>query len=416
MATFLAPLVIAVPAVLVGLIAPSAAHGAVISPQPAFGAVAFGTSDRLGTLFRSGPSALLPICTTRVGVTRTNDTQGSSNPSLGTLGGVKTRIATRTRPNNGLAAITTSRTAATHLFAGAIAGSAFTAVATAAHNSSGYALSGSTTIQDLRIAGKAMPSHPSVNQTVTLPGIGFVVLNQQSRSRAFGTYRLTVVAARITIGKGNSLGLPTGTIAISSAQSALHASAFRAGSGFAYGSNIQSGRTVRSGRTAPSYLPCGGTNGATTHNSTGAFGAAGLHSAAVHTSTRSTDSAAATTVVTQSAISNLNLLGGAIKASAIVSRAIAKRAGGTLSRSSGGTTISGLTINGQTQSAKQPANTVHAIPGIGTLYVHKVVNSATGVHVYALQLVLSRAQDGLDKGTRITVGATYAAVAASGIG
>ena len=135
----------------------------------------------------------------------------------------------------------------------------------------------------------------------------------------------------------------------------------------------------------------------------------------MHTSTRSTDSAAATTVVTRSAISNVNLLGGAIKASAIVSRAAAKRAGGTLTRSSGGTTVSGFTINGKTQSANQPANTVHSIPGIGTLYVHKVVKSATGVHVYALQLVLSSAQDGLSKGTTI-IGATYAAVAASGIG
>ena len=409
-------LVCALPAVVAALFAPSAAHGAVISPQPAFGALAFGTAGHVGTLFKSGPSALLPICTTRVGVTRTNDTQGSSSPGIGTLGSVKTRIATRGGNDNALATITTARTGASHLLAGAIAGSAFTAVATASHNSSGYALTGSTTIQDLAIAGKKMPSNPSVNQKVALPGVGFVVLNQQSRSRAFGTYRLTVVAARITIGKGNALGLPTGTIAISSAQSALHASAFRAGSGFAYGTNIRSGRTVRSGRTAPSYLPCGGTNGATTHNNSAALAAKGLHTAAVHTSTRSTDSAAATTVVTRSAISNLNLLGGAITASTIVSRAAAKRAGGTLSRSSGGTTISGLTINGKTQSANQPANTVRSIPGMGTLYLHKVVKSPTGVHVYALQLVLSRAQGGLSKGTTITVGATYAAVAASGIG
>ena len=208
-------------------------------------------------------------------------------------------------------------------------------------------------------------------------------------SRAFGTYRLTVVAARITIANGNSLGLPGGSIAISSARSALHASAVRAGSGFAYGTRVQSGHTVRSGRTAPSYLPCGGTNGATTRNSSAAFVARGLRTAAVHTSSRSTDAAAATAVVTRSAISNLNLLGGAITASTIVSQATAKRTGSTLSRSSSGTTMSGLTINGRAQSANQPANSVRSIPGLGTLYLHRVVNSPTGVHVYALQLVLS---------------------------
>ena len=78
--------------------------------------------------------------------------------------------------------------------------------------------------------------------------------------------------------------------------------------------------------------------------------------------------------------------------------------------------MSGLTINGRAQSANQPANSVRSIPCLGTLYLHRVVNSPTGVHVYALQLVLSRAQGGLSKGSTITVGATYAAVAASGIG
>ena len=237
------------------------------------------------------------------------------------------------------------------------------------------------------------------------------------RLAPFGTYRLTVVAARITIGKGNALGLPTGSIAISSARSALHASAFRAGSGFAYGTHVRSGHTVRSGRTAPSYLPCGGTNGATTRNSSAALVARGLRTAAVHTSTRSTDSAAATTVVTRSAISNLNLLGGAITASTIVSQATAKRAGGDAHADPrAAPPCPGSRSTGRTQSANQPANSVRSIPGLGTLYLHRVVNSPTGVHVYALQLVLSRAQGGLSKGSTITVGATYAAVAASGIG
>ena len=75
----------------------------------------------------------------------------------------------------------------------------------------------------------------------------------------------------------------------------------------------------------------------------------------------------ATAAILTSKITNANLLGGVIKAHAIVAQAKAVRTGGTLTRSSSGTSIGDLTINGQKQSGNQPANTKFAIPGIGKL-------------------------------------------------
>ena len=288
-----------------------------------------------------------------------------------------------------------------------------TAVAKAAHNASGYSLTGSTTFANLKIAGKAMPSNPAVDQKVQLPGVGYVILNQQARSHRAGTYRLTVTALHVVVGSGNALKLPAGTLVISSAQASLHIPIHHVATGSAFGTRVQSGSVVRSGNTAPSYLPCGGSNGATSRNSTGTVSSTGLHGAAVHTSARSTDNAKATTVVTRAEVAGVNLLNGAIKASAITGQATVTRSGTSLKRSSAGTTIAGFTINGKKQAASQPANTKLSIPGLGTLYVNRVVRSSTGVHVYALQLVLTKDRAGLSKGTTVTVGAAYAAVAGS---
>lgn len=400
---------------LVAAVCPAPAAAVINGPQPAFGGRAYGTTGHLGTVFRSGPSALLPLCTTRIGLTRTNATQGSTRAGVGTLGSVRTRVATRGGGDT-FSTVTTAQTGASRLFAGALGASALTATATASHSGSAGALSGTTTLDHLIIGGRSMPTHPAANQKVAIPGIGYAVLNQQTRTHTHGTDQLTVVAAHITVGSGNTLGLPAGAITISAARAALHPAAFRAASGFAYGTQVRSGATIRSGYTAPSFVPCGGTNGDTVGNNSAAVSAAGVHTGSVRTTARSTDEAAATTATTRSELGSVSLLGGAIKAAVITSQATARRAGGTLSRSSTGTTLTGFTINGKTQPADPPVNTKRAVPGLGTVYLHRVVETPTGIRVFAIQLVLARSQHGLPAGSVLTVGASYAAVAGSAIG
>ena len=167
---------------------------------------------------------------------------------------------------------------------------------------------------------------------------------------------------------------------------------------------------MKSGKTAPVFMPCGGSNGVTRHNNTGATSSKAMRGGVTQTTARSTDSAAATAAILTSKITKANLLGGVIKADAIVARAKAARSGGTLTRTSSGTSIGDLTINGQKQSGNQPANTKFAIPGVGTLWVQprrQDGERAAGLR-HATRAV--GRPGGLSKGTVITFGAAKAEV------
>ena len=56
------------------------------------------------------------------------------------------------------------------------------------------------------------------------------------------------------------------------------------------------------------------------------------------------------------------------------------------------------------------ANRTINIAGVGTLYLHRVVSESSGLHVYALQLVLSTAQRGLPVGAMVTAGSAQSGV------
>jgi hypothetical protein len=375
----------------------------------AFGGSAFGSAGHLGTVFESGKSAYSAMCTSNLGVTHQDTTHNSSNPQVGKIGNVRTTVSS-VGSGESIASVSKATTSASSLLGALVTGKLFVASARSATAPSGTSLTGGTTLSDVRIAGQAAPQHPAVNQTMALPGIGSVLFNHQTRSHAYGTQQITVTAMTINLTGNNTLGLPSGRLVISRAMASLHLPTHHQASGNAYGTTIVSGDVVRSGKTAAVYMPCGGSNGVTRHNDTGATSSQALRGGVTQTSARSTDSNGGTAAILTSKITGANLLGGVIKADAIVARAKATRAGSTLTRSSSGTSIGDLTINGQKQSGNQPANTKFAVPGIGTLWINRVVQAPNGLQVYALQLVLSTAQSGLSKGTVITLGAAKALV------
>ena len=51
-----------------------------------------------------------------------------------------------------------------------------------------------------------------------------------------------------------------------------------------------------------------------------------------------------------------------------------------------------------------------SIPNLGTLWVHRVVNTPNGLVVHGLDLVLTVTKNGLKKGSEIIVGSASAAV------
>jgi hypothetical protein len=302
----------------------------------------------------------------------------------------------------------------TNLLGGLIQATAITSQATVSHNSTGYHPTGTTTFVGLKVLGIARAAHPAKNTTIQLPGIGKLVLNEQSTSTSFGDHTMAVNALHLTVNAINTTSLPAGQLIISRASSSLHSPTHNRAFGEAYGTRVQVGGLLSSGPTAARvYLPCGGSNGVTRTNgisSTNSQAGAVTTGAAASTA-KSTDIATATTATTTSGITGgINLLAGVVTADAATAKATTTRKGTTLTRSSAGTAIANLKINGTPVTIPSGANRTINIAGVGTLYLHRVVNESSGLHVYALQLVLSTAQLGLPVGAAITVGSAQSGV------
>jgi hypothetical protein len=385
--------------------------GAAPSTHSAMGGQAFGSTVRLGALARSDKTAYLPMCTTKFGVTRRDHTAAVNLPGVGTIGAVTTRMASR-RTAHGPRSTGQSHTAATTLFDGAIHATVLATRAVAARSGGVTHLRGSTTVVGLNIAGHAV-SNPVPNKAMTVPGLGTVIINQQTRSRRFGDPSISVTALRITIGQNNSMGLPAGQLVIGHSVASLHRPTHHQVTGAAWGTTIRVGKVVKSGRTAPVYLPCGGTNGQTrTRNATAAVLLPSvLRTGEVYSHATSSDTAARTNATTRDHIARVSLLGGKIRARGINARASATRLdSGRLIRSSQSTDVLELDVNGQNHPVSSKPNTKYRLPGLGTLWIHRVIRTRTGLRVYALQLVLGRSINGLQKGAVITAAAAQAGV------
>ena len=186
--------------------------GAQVAPHPDFGGRAFGSTAHLGNQVRSGQTALVPICTRRVGVTRADRSAAVHLPGAGRIGAVTTHLATRA-PGNATQVTARTHTGRTSLFKSVRANSLST-VARATRRNGRTQLTGATTLFNASIAGTPLPKRPTPNQKMAIPGVGTAVLNAQHRSNRFATPRITVTAMRLIVSGGNNLGLPPGVIVV----------------------------------------------------------------------------------------------------------------------------------------------------------------------------------------------------------
>jgi hypothetical protein len=396
-------------------IAPASADAATYR---AFGGSGHGSEATFGTVINSGRTAYQTLCTTRSGVTKSNHTAAATRPSLGTIGAQTTTVQSK-KSGSTESSITTASTAATNLLPGLLPGgiiqaSTIVSKSTVSHNSSGYHAVGTTTLVGLKVMGIARDNTPAKNTTIQLPGFGKLVLNEQSTSTSFGDHTMGVNGLRLVLTAGNAAGLPAGQVVISRASSSLHSPTHNRAFGEAYGTRVQVGGLLSSGPTAARvYLPCGGSNGATRTNgvtSTNSQAGAVTTGAAASTA-KSTDTATATTSTTTSGITGgINFLAGIVTADSATAKAATTRKGTTVTRSSSGTTITNLRINGTPVTIPSGANRTINIAGVGTLYLHRVITESSGLHVYALQLVLSTAQGTLPGGAVLSVGSAQSGV------
>jgi len=372
--------------------------------------LAFGTSiTAAGGAIVSGETAKIAYgCGTPAGLSRTATSAALTVPPLLSVGTTVSTGATTVDPT----ASTTSSTVQTvNLLnaAGAplVTANAVKSVASATNNGTSYGVSSAgTTFTGLKVLGLPIAINVAPNTRIALPGIGYVVLNEQRKSVTPISASISVTAIHVVVTTQNQLGYEVGTnIIVARAAAALSAPTGGFLGGFAYGTAVEAAGLLTSSPSFRIAMPCAGTNGVLRENT-----GAGITVPLVLNSGTIQNTAQGSTTTTAdgqttSTIEDLNVLDGLITATGIRSVATASRAGGVTTLSSAGSSFATITVNGTPLVVAdiQP-NTVINIAGVGKLTLNKVTKTATAIEVRAIELVIEVAQvGGLPIGARVLV-------------
>lgn len=379
-----------------------------------FHASAWGSQVRVGKTVKSGRSALVVLgCTSAIGVTHTNTAASVHLPKALSTGTIDTTAASKTT-KTGVAATSSAATQHVSLLGGVVRATAIKSVSTTSRNTSTgkfkTSAAGSRFVK-LVINGHAIAGTPPANTKITLPGIGYVVLNQQKSHIGSTSAGMSVTAIHLVVTTGSGKAKSGTQVNISVANSGLNGPVEGVLNGLAFGTSARVGSTVKAGKSFPQYMPCLGTDGKTINNT-----GAGANIPGVLKSGTITDAANGTVSSTQvsgemsSTIQQVNLLSGAISATVVKADVTANGKPPTLGDNS---SFIGLHVTGHPGiSDNVPVNTKIGLPGIGTLWLHKQVKTANGIKVVMIQLVITSKNNpaGLPKGATVDVGYAHVGV------
>ena len=354
-----------------------------------------------------GPSVPVGLsCTTPP----TTNTVTNSGPafSQGTLVGSGSTVSTitigRTATN-----VTVQTSVDIHnlgILGGIIAANDVHAIVTSTAAASGATSTNSSSFSGLTVAGLPVNSNPAPNTTMALPGLGSVVLNEQSGpSNSPHTTSIGVIMMDVHITGLNSAGLAPGTrIIIAYVQSAVLPAALTANAYAFYASGL-GGSNPTVGPVAIAGVSCRG--GSSTIGSNGTtlptVGSTGNETSSASGQITSSG----VTATAQNSISNVNLLNGLVSADKVATIANAAW-NGTGSRS-GSTTFVNAKVAGSALPTNPPPNTRENLPGIGYVIVNEQSgsNNASGAseNVIGMDIYITVSNNSLNLpvGTRIIV-------------
>ncbi len=268
---------------------------------------------------------------------------------------------------------------------------------------------------NLIVAGNSISGTPAPNTKIVLPGLGYVMLNEQISQTNATSASLQVNMIHVVINLPNLLGIPTGTqIIVSHASSSLHG--FYSGFlyGFSYGSNVNVASIVTSGNSAYQTLPCLGTNNQVLTNSIAGVNLPGglLTLGQVTDTAKGVVTQTSSTGETTSTIQSTNIAAGTIKADLIKADSHAFTDGTPTQLSDTGTQFLGLVVAGHPEiNANVQKNTKIQLAGIGTLWLRREIKTQNYLEIRMIELNVESVNVlNIPVGTNIRVG-----VAKSGI-
>jgi len=395
---------LAVIAALMASVLVQAAPALASASKIAFLGDAFGSEVAVSGIVKSGRSALSTLgCTDVVGVTHTNSVASVTTPVLST-GTVTTSAASETT-STGVASTSTATTQSASLLGGLVSVTTIQSVSTTSRDSTSGTFSTSATgtqFVGLTVAGVPIGGTPAPNTTIPLPGVGSVILNQQTGHVGGGRASFTVIGIHVMVTLSTPLA-PIGTqIFVSFAHSGLGGPFNGLLSGLAYAAQAKVlGGTLILGNEFPQPLGCFGTGGVVKTNGGALVNGVGLvlSGTAVDTA-EGVNNHKKSQGETTSTIQNLNLLNGLVTATAVKADVTASGNPPTLGDNS---TFLSLSVNGTPITTNPPPNTKMSIAGIGTLWLHRVFMTSNSIRVVMIQLVVTVPGAPLPVGTTVNV-------------
>jgi hypothetical protein len=394
------------------LVPATAVFAATSSGTLSYSAHAFGTEVFVGDTITSGRTANVGIgCVFKPGVMKTN-TVADLNASPAAVTGVIDTSAASITTQNGTASQAIATIHNVNLLAGVITADEVRAEATTEHvGASNTDSADGSEFVNLQINGSGVSGTPAPNTRIDLPGIGYVILNEQITVTRGQRPSFTVNMIHVVVLQQNPQNVPPATQVIV-AQAQTGVSKFAAAlDGVAYGSEVTAGQTIVAGRTAVVKQGCLGTNGAIHSNNIN-----GVNVPNALTTGTVVDTAKGTVTQTNasgemtSTVQSVNLGGGAITADAVRADASASSDGTTSTFSDAGSQFVNLVVSGTPISDPVPANTVMAVPGLGTLYLHRVIQTGHYIEVRMIELIITDPGAPLPVGTDIKVAVAEASV------
>jgi hypothetical protein len=400
-------------AAMLASVAPAMAQ-TVSTTETAYLGSAYGTQVNVASAVVSGRSALSTLgCTAQPGVMHTNTAASVSVPGVLSTGTVDTSTASEATPNGPLATSSATTQGVTALNGLVTATTVESASSTSQNATSGtFSTSAAgTQFTGLVVAGASISGTPAPNTKITLPSVGYVILNQQFSTIAKRHASLTVIAIHVYVTTATKTAKAGTQIIVSFASSGLGGPVSGLLDGLAYGAHANVGTTIIAGNQFPEQLSCLGTNGKTKTNT-----GAGLSVPGILTSGTVTDTAAGTdtgkhaSAVITSTVQGLNLLTGTVQATLIKADVSAAGNPPTFGDTS---TFTGLTVAGHPGITDNvPPNTKVSLAGLGTLWLHRQIKTASKITVIMVQLVVTNASnpEGLKVGTTVNVAYAQASV------
>lgn len=407
MRSSLATLFLVITALLVPASAAAQSSATTLIP----GGTAWGTYVKVGSTVTSGRSAVAGL---RCGATHDSNNVAAVNASALSAGAVRTRVDAITI-NGGPGSRSISVIDDVNLLDGLIRADTVKAVSRTSYDGSAFSGGGgASAFSNLRIAGRSYSANASGR--VNLPGVGYVLLNHQTAGNGGAMHTTHMVEVHVTQDSPQHDVTAGTVIIVGHALSRLRSVGGSLG-GFAFGSHgvVSSGTPLNAeaGRSALIGMPCDGTNGQLHTNQIAnvdvpsAFSLSNVQSTAVG----DVDATTATVQLTDT-IEEADVANGLVHATTVRAVASGAAKNGVRRFSSNGSGFAELSVQGFPRiDAGVPPNTQRLIPGLGVLWLHRVIKQNNLVEVRMIELEVTQSNDlGLPVGADIQVGVARAVI------